>query len=414
MLVPDKLVGAALLGLVAVVAVRLAPMTSLLGLTLVRATIEGLGPSQLIRVGGVAIGPPDVLSLAFLAGATWWLVSEALDGNPYWKDAIAVPAAAVALIGVASLVYSSAPILGARDLLKWASALCAYVVIVAARPGVAKLKQLLYLVVAGAVVPILYGWWQLANGIGKPNLLHGGLRIQSTFNHPNTYGFYAVTVIVAAWGLKSYVTGRTRTLVAIVGFNAFAAALFTLSRTAWGALGIVLLIFCWRDKKVGAMTVIGGVAILAAAPRLISRVLDLFQPREAGKGNSLLGRLSIWSTEVQTFMEKPFLGHGFGYTLNSQEKASHNDYLRMMVETGLVGFAALVTLITVLIRESWKAARGRNDLPLGFFGLSIAYAVQSMASNNLGKGAYQLYFWVLAGASVVWATHPVPREQVAS
>lgn len=413
--VPGMLIGAGALGVIAIAGVRAAPMVSLIGLTFIRASLEGLGSGQLFRIGGVGLALPDILSLAFLVGALWWLVHEATHGNSFWKDPIAWPAAAVVLVAFASLAYSPTPVLGARDLLKWASALCAYLVIVARKPSMPQLKHLLYAVVAGAVIPLLYGWWQLANGIGKPNLLHGGLRIQSTFNHPNTYGFYAVTVIVAAWGLRSQVSGTARRFVSLVGAAAFAASLFTLSRTAWGALGLVLLILCWRDRRLAAMASIVGVAILAAAPRLISRVLDLFQPREGGnKGNSLLGRLNIWSGEIQTFLEKPLFGHGFGYTLSSQEKASHNDFLRMLVETGVIGFLALVVLVITLIRFSVKVARGRADLPLGFLGLSLAYAVQSLASNNMGKGAYQLYFWVLAGASVIWASYPVPSGKISA
>ena len=49
-----------------------------------------------------------------------------------------------------------------------------------------------------AVLPLLWGAYQLLHHIGRQNLLHGGLRIQSTFNHPNDYGFYLVVVLVAA------------------------------------------------------------------------------------------------------------------------------------------------------------------------------------------------------------------------
>lgn len=413
-IVPPKLIGAAQLGLVAVVCVRLAPMPSLVGLVAIRAIIEAFDSTQLVKFAGVGLGPPDVVSLAFLGGSLWWLTVQGFSGNTFWKDAIALPAIGLVVISVASLGYSTAPVLGARDILKWASALCAYLLIVAAKPQIPKLKTLLYALVGGAVIPLLYGWWQLLNDIGKPNLLHGGLRIQSTFNHPNTYGFYAVTVLVAAWALRSQASGAVRTFVTVVQLNAFAAALFTLSRTAWASLAIVLLVLCRRDRRTAVFTGVAGLGILAATPRLLSRALDLFQPREGGKGNSLLGRLSIWSGEIQSFLNKPFLGHGFGYTLSSQEKASHNDYLRMLVEAGMVGFVALVTLTAMLISRSWKAAKGRTDLPLGFFGLSLAYAVQSMASNNLGKGAFQLYFWVLAGISVVWASTPPEQGRAES
>jgi hypothetical protein len=43
---------------------------------------------------------------------------------------------------------------------------------------------------------------------------------------------------------------------------------------------------------------------------------------------------------------------------------------------------------------------------LSFFGLSIGYLTVSLASNNFGKGAFQFYFWVIAGISLLWARSP--------
>ena len=112
-----------------------------------------------------------------------------------------------------------------------------------------------------------------------------------------------------------------------------------------------------------ALSVIGA-AVLLAAPRVITRVTDLVNPREGGnQGNSLLGRLSIWSSELEQFGHKPFLGHGWGYTLASQDKASHNDYLRLMVEGGVLGLLSIVAVMYSLVRAAWRASRGRLDLP---------------------------------------------------
>ena len=43
-------------------------------------------------------------------------------------------------------------------------------------------------------------------------------------------------------------------------------------------------------------------------------------------------------------------------------------------------------------------------MPRAFLGLAIGFVLVSFASNNLGKGAYQLYFWLIAGIAYVWST----------
>jgi O-antigen ligase len=88
--------------------------------------------------------------------------------------------------------------------------------------------------------------------------------------------------------------------------------------------------------------------------------------------------------------------------------------MRALVEGGLLGFVSFVLLIGSLLRASWRAASGRGDLPLAFLGISIAYAIISAGSNSMGKGAFQFYFWLLAGVSYVWAAvvpaSPQPGE----
>ncbi|MGH8884941.1 MAG: O-antigen ligase family protein [Egibacteraceae bacterium] len=408
-----EIAAAGFLGAVVIGLVRMNPLGTVLALGATRATLEVFGDKAIARPLGIGLSPPDVISIAFLCGAGWWLLGQARSGNRFWQSATVGPALFLFAIAAASLSYSPSAAQGARDLLKWSSGVCAYLVLLAAPVQQRRLRLLLSVVIGGAVVPIAFGFWQLANSIGEANQFHGGLRIYSTFHHPNTYGFYLVTVLVAIWGMRSWVSGRKRRLLDAVGLAAFISMLLTLSRTAWGALALVVLVVGWRNRGILAAAAAAGAAFMVVVPRIAFRVLDLFQPRTgSGAGNSLLSRLTNWTNQLAAFGQQPLLGHGWGYTLASGQ-AAHNDYLRMMVETGVVGGAAIAALMWSLIRHSWEAARGRDDLPRAFFGLTLAYALQSLASNNLGKGVYQFYFWLLAGISYVWS-ETVPYRQARS
>jgi O-antigen ligase len=406
---PLPLVVAAAAGLLVVLLIRLEPVLVVLGLAAMRAPLEGMQDKVLFKAGHVGLSPTDLLSVAFLAGVTWWLVSEGVRGNPFWRAPSILPAVFLLGVSVFSLAYSPAKLLGARDLVKWSAGFCAYPLLLAARPDPARLRQFLGLILASSVIPIAVGWWQFAHSVGKPGLLHGGLRIQSVFEHPNTFGFYLLAVVVAAWGLHPYVTGLKRRLVQAVMLTAFLSTAITLGRSTWVAAGILVLVVGWRHRRILIWVAAIGAVVVAATPRLVERATDLFNPRTgANRGNSLEGRLSIWSGEIKEWGSRPFLGHGWGYTLSAQDKASHNDFLRMLVEVGVVGFLAIVMLILSLIRWTWRAGRGRIDLPRAFFGLAIGYAIQSGVSNTMGKGVYQFYFWLLAGISAVWATTVPP------
>ncbi len=68
-----------------------------------------------------------------------------------------------------------------------------------------------------------------------------------------------------------------------------------------------------------------------------------------------------------------------------------------------MGFGCFVAMMSSLVRLGLNVARGRSDGPRALLGLSIGYALVSLASNNFGKGAFQIHFWLLAGVFCVWA-----------
>lgn len=403
---------AALFGIVAVVLIRAYPLASVVVICLIRASLEGFSLHTVTRVVGVQLSPPDLLTLAFVLGAGLWLLTRIRNGTFDWTAPTLWPAVGLFVVAGGSLLYSTDWALGARDLVKLLGAYCAYLVIVNAKPDPRKLKLMLGLIVASAVVPIVVGWIQFTSGVGKPGELHGGLRVQGTFDHPNTYGFYLVSILAAAWGLGAIVKSpAARRLVGVMALTCFVSLFITLSRNSWGAAVLLVLTIGWRRRRVLVAAGIACTAVLMAMPRVIVRAFDLFQPRSgANRGNSLVGRLDLWNQDFSLWQSSPLLGHGWGSTQATTGAFTHNDFLRALVEAGLLGFIVFVLFLGAMVRASWRAARGRRDLPLAFFGLSLGYVLVSLASNNLGKGAFQFYFWALAGITFVWAQVP-PKDE---
>ncbi len=399
-----KILAAAVVGVLVMILIRIYPMVALFGLAATRATLEAFQAHNVLHAVGVGLSPADLVEVAFAGGVALVLLSELRAGSEFWRSPIIVPAACFIGFGLISLLYSQAVGEGARGLIKWSSAFGAYALLQVDRPDARRLRLLLGLIMGSAVIPLFWGAYQLLHGVGRQNLLHGGLRIQSTFDHPNDYGFYLVVVLVAAWGLYNVLEGRAQLFVMAMAVACLGSAALTLSRSAYAALGLVVIIVGWKYRRLLlGLSVVGG-AILLAVPRVITRVTDLANPREgANHGNSLLGRLSIWSGEVEEFRHRLFLGHGWGFTLASQDKASHNDYLRLMVEGGVVGLISIVVLMLSLLRAAWRAARSRVDLPRAYLGLALGYVVGSGVTNTIGKGAYQFYFWLMTGVALRWA-----------
>ncbi|HYY43934.1 MAG TPA: O-antigen ligase family protein [Actinomycetota bacterium] len=408
---PFPLAVAAVLGAAAIITVRANPVLAIAVLAVIRATLEGFGAQTVTRVASVQLSPTDVVTLAFTLGAVWWLLSRMRRGIFDWQAPTLFPALIFFAIAAASLTYSSDWALGARDLLKFFGGYCAFLVIINERPDARKLRLILALIVLSAIAPLLIGWYQFTNNIGKPGLFHGGLRIQSTFDHPNTYGFYLVSVLTACWGLSRTLSDRWRRVVEAVAIACFIAIAMTLSRNTWAATAVLVLVVGHKYRRVLVAAALIAVGVVVAMPRTIGAIAGIFNPRTGtNRGGSALGRLDLWARDLSVWQQSPIFGKGFGSTKGNTGALAHNDYMRSLVEGGIIGLAAFVVFLGSLLRASWRAAAGRGDLPLACLGLTIGYLLVSAGSNNMGKDAFQFYFWTIVGVSYVWAQIVPPSE----
>lgn len=394
------------------------PVASAVFLSVIRAPIEGLQAVVVVRAFGVNLAVPDALNLAFFGGAGLWLLRRAKQGVRLLRIPIIKPVLAFLVLILFSGLYAPAVGPWMRDFVKLVVVVIVYAVIVVARPEPRRLKGLLWAIVASAPFPILLGIYQYLNpGLVRTNsqgeAVTLDLRTSATFTHPNTFGFYLVTVVVACWGLRSQVTGTARRVVEVVGIAALLTTLPTLSRNTWAAIGIIILVMGIRNPKI----VLGAVALMTAGaflvPSALDRTMQFFQPAEFGSAsNSLQTRVVIWSEALSFAAGSPLLGRGWGAVeYLTGGVPAHNDFLRALVELGYVGFVVYGVFIFSIVRHAFHRARDRSDLPRMMFAFAVAYALMSLFSNNLTKMAFQWYFWVLLGVAHVWAeVVPDPRE----
>jgi O-antigen ligase len=112
-----------------------------------------------------------------------------------------------------------------------------------------------------------------------------------------------------------------------------------------------------------------GIAAALAAIAIVSQHVTFKQMSDVTEG-----RWDIWSVAWQKFLERPLLGYGFEswrddlvsrlpgeYDLTSAiagtfAGAYHNEYLTMLAEQGVIGFLAVITFFSFLLRCSWKLA----------------------------------------------------------
>lgn len=125
-----------------------------------------------------------------------------------------------------------------------------------------------------------------------------------------------------------------------------AAIVYTASRGSTVALLcsnllLIALFLLKRNLKVGRKALYLVIPVMVAM--VLSQILSIIFPTEWARITSIdvgdgTGRLRLWRTALQDWWNSPLLGNGLGYAYYAHQKATHNTYLQVLCETGLIGF----------------------------------------------------------------------------
>jgi len=132
------------------------------------------------------------------------------------------------------------------------------------------------------------------------------------------------------------------------------------------------------------------------------------QPPEPGQiqvgrtrlDTSLSARIYSWQYGIRGWAQKPLLGHGVaGYGFMDAQ------YVRVLTETGLVGFAAFAWLAFSLFRMARHRLRNAKDrfasaLSLGYLAGLVALLVHGIGANTFIIVRIMEPFWLITALVV--------------
>jgi hypothetical protein len=154
--------------------------------------------------------------------------------------------------------------------------------------------------------------------------------------------------------------------------------LSTVSRTGMVLLLVTILFLLFQDLKADhiiqalllAVVILIIVLIFANnVPTILGSILPSIQ-----KGTDTMGiRYDLWQAGLNMWVENPLTGIGIGqfnhylsfngYGLSVAKQAaydsSHNMYIQVLVETGLVGFCLFMLFVGSSLRDLWKGAASK-------------------------------------------------------
>lgn len=289
-------------------------------------------------------------------------------------------------------------------------------------------EKALYAFLAGAVVTVVYGFFQYANAADMAADMEAQSwvdperfpllrrRMYSTLENPNLFGAYLLMIIsiLTAFTLRERAVKR-RTVFAVILFSLLLCLALTYSRGAWVSLAaIVLGLTLFYDKRFGLLFLLVPVVLAFYHGQVVERFLSLF----SGEDTSVDLRFALWESTMAMIEEHPLLGVGWGayflaypdYNFFIQEEGvlifhAHNMYLNMLAEVGIPGGMAFLLAFFAQGILCWRNYRHGNDsftksMGLGGVLMVMALSVISMGDHVLFSRSVSFCFWSLSALCV--------------
>ena len=280
-------------------------------------------------------------------------------------------------------------------------------------------KFILYVFSIAAVITAFYGLYQYMFGdlysqawLDKEMFEDIKMRVYSTFENPNVYGEYLILAIPIIVGLLWTEKGIFKKLfwLGSLGVTMLALAL-TFSRGCW--LGIILAIGLLAIMIDRRFILLGIVALLFLPFVLPESIINRFLSIGNMGDSSTSYRVYIWMGTLAMLADYWFSGIGLGITSfntiypiysynNISAPHSHNLYLQLVVEFGIVGLIVFLGMLYNFYKETIiSICKKKNILTSSLIAGVSGFMLQSMFDHTWYNYRVVLIFWIIIAFGLV-------------
>jgi len=232
-------------------------------------------------------------------------------------------------------------------------------------------------------------------------------------HYMTTGGLKMIACLITVPFILSNEVEKKERIFYLVSFAlAFVALIFTNTRSAWlGFIAGLIVISALQFRKLFVILVVLIAAFFIFAPeRQIERAKSIVDPTHPNNE----GRLLMWSTGLRMWQDKPLLGFGdidlyssYSHyrTPTDAEPAGHlhNNYIHLLVTTGVVGLCVVLFLFYKVLQTEYRIfSRNRSDIltrNIALAGLSVfcGFLVNGIFEWNFGDHEIMVFIWFSAG-----------------
>jgi O-antigen ligase len=402
---------------------------TVLGLLILRSSLDIFSAQQLPAAFAIGV---DVLTLLYVSvllltrrtvhtDGFWWFFAGWIALQGLWV--VLLPLGGLGMDG------SSLPT-SLREWIRLFSWLMAYLLVMQLKDTITP-QQVISSLFLGLVIPLTVAALQLF----APSLLPSGLanasaeiaspveefsRVQGTLGLANTFATFLVLFILLTWWKLGRAKWRLPWIIllgSLVFFLVNTKSLFSL-------IMIAIAVFVMIAPRLSLVNLLGGVVLTATVIGLFASS-DFGQERLASiddtpllnpnmdvsravllsktDNNSFNWRLAQWTYLLQAWQQYPVLGYGLltCSQLTVLHNYAHNEYVRAIVEGGIVGLIAFLVFLGVqiwhLLQLFHKAPKGsvQRDFCLALLAILLAMMVGMITENIWTHTTLFFYWWAL-------------------
>ncbi len=412
-------------------------------LSIGKAVFEVTTPASLTQ--GISLDLTDILVLAMIVLLA--VRPKENLGSPRAILPALLPAAAWVALSALSLFDAGDGRLALIQLLIMAKLFLLFVVVASYLTQTGDLAPVLVGLAVIVALEALLGVYQRISGqslgllqLGEastiaqqPMNLTSTYRVQGTLGHPNSYAMYLMAAIPLLFALLFCAAPRSIKLLAggAVLLGAV-GVLLSLSRSGWAslalALTVVMALAVWRKRMHPgtALLIASGMALaLFGLNLLMDNLIGL--RLTSGDQGSAASRLPLAQTALKVIGDHPWLGAGLNNYRHmlplynaSGSTVVHNVYLLIAAETGVLGLAAFLLLLAVMLRHAWRLASSHADDAQWIVGAGACAALAGLMVWGmtdyalLGAGLVTKQFWLLAALVSGMSAYAARRQAAAA
>lgn len=206
---------------------------------------------------------------------------------------------------------------------------------------------------------------------------------------PNQTAAFLAQFAMLFWGLSTFIK---RTKLRLVGYGIVAVTMFAtmyqFSRAGYlSVLFAVLLLGLLKDRKLLLTLIIFLATWQTIVPAAVRERVQMTTDSSGQLDASAQERVDLWDNAEKAFFSSPILGKGYAtFQMRSHVdnlKDTHNWFVKVLVETGVVGMGIVLWLLQQMLATSYRLFKRAPDPLYKGLGLGLLLATSASIVANL-------------------------------